>query len=384
VETIETLREKLAKAGDKKTADSQRRTVKSSLSFHGTKRGAFNKLVAEFVEANQSLISLTPLYSLLVNLWKSNNFEERLFALHLLLGFRGLLGEREWVLLSDWADTLDNWVLSDWTGHVRAWLLRRYPERVSTLIQWCSAENPWKRRSAVVSVLIHEPEGGGPSQLAVPARQALRVAEAALLDRDPAVQRATAWIVREIARDVPEHAARLLDQYKWKAPKTVLRASADGLPERLRKELLEAMEKPEPPPPPPPPAKGKKKGTAPAAKPGGPAPKGGPAKTRTAPAKPPARGKGATAKPGARPKAAPAKPKRPAAKKPSKAAGKRAKAGGRARPAAKKPKGSARPKGKARRPAGKKRAPRSSARRPASKRPSSGARRPKPPGRRHR
>lgn len=388
MDTIETLREKLAKAGDRKTAETQRRAVKSQLSFHGTKRGAFNKTVAEFVEANQSIISLTPLHPMLVNLWKSNNFEERLFALHVLLGFRGLLGEREWVLLSDWAETLDNWVLADWTGHVRAWLLRRYPERVTTLIQWCSAENPWKRRSAVVSVLVHEPEGGGPSQLAVPARQALRVVEAAIRDQDPAVQKANAWIIREIARDVPEHAARLLDQYKWKAPKNLLRAAADGLPERLRKELLEAMEKPEPVPvaPPPKARKGKKGAPAPE-KPGA---KAGTTKAAAAPSagKPGARGKAAAMEAkAAAPRKGTAAPASTAGRKRGGAAkaSPRKAAAGRTRAASKKP-AKARPKAKAvrHRPAAKKAArPRPAGRRASAARGTSRGRRPKPPRRRH-
>ncbi len=378
METLETIREKLAKAGDKKAADAQRRATKSQSTFHGTKRGAFNKLVSDFVDENQSIISLTPLHPLLANLWKSNNFEERLFALHVLLGFHGLLGEREWVLLSQWADTLDNWMLADWTGHVRAWLLRRYPERVTTLVHWCAAENPWKRRSAVVSVLIREPEGGGPSQLAVPARQALRVVEAAILDKDPVVQRANAWILREIARDVPEHVARLLDQYKWKAPKGLLRAAADGLPERLRNELLEAMEKPEPVPVAPPP-KGKKgaaakvgaKGAAKGAVPLKAGVKGGAAGARPA-------GTPGAAKPAAG-KAAEAKAKAAKAKTAARGKAAAAKAKGKAKAKAK-AKSRARARTKARRPAAKKRAkPRPGARKPAKKKsPARRGRRAKP------
>lgn len=372
METIETLREKLAKAGDKKTADTQRRATKSQASFHGTRRGAFNKLVSDFVDENQSIISLTPLNPLLANLWKGNNFEERMFALHVLLRFHGLLGEREWVLLSEWTDTIDNWVLADLTGHVRAWLLRRYPERVTILMQWCSSENPWKRRSAVASVLLPEPEGGGRAQIAVPARQALRVVEAAILDKDPVVQRANAWIIREIARDVPEHVARLLDQYKWKAPKGLLRAAADGLPERLRNELLEAMEKPEPPPPPPKVGKGAKgaKGAAAAAAAKGAGAKGaakGAAKGGAKPvaAKPgaakPTAGKPGAAKPGA------AKAKPPARGKAKAGKPKGIKAKGKGKSMAR---GRARATAKARRPAAKKRAKvRPGARKPAKKKP---------------
>jgi 3-methyladenine DNA glycosylase AlkD len=259
-EHLETLREKLSKGGDRASAEAQKRAIKSpKLTYYGTKKPAFNKVLADFVESNQSIISLTPLHPLLSNLWKSNVFEERLFGLHVLLAFRGLLGEREWVLLNEWEEDVDNFALADWIAHVRGWLLRRYPERVSTLLAWCHSENVWKRRSAVVSLLVIEPEEKGHGQIAVPARQALRVIEALLTDKDPMVQKAVVWIGRVIAQEAPEHFMRVLEENRFKAQKATLRSAADGLPERQRKEFLEALERPAPPPPPPPePKKGMK------------------------------------------------------------------------------------------------------------------------------
>jgi len=249
-ETYEILREKLSESRDKSFAESQKRALSSQLAFLGTKKGVFNKVLAEFTESNRDAISLTPINPLLESLWNGNTYEERLLALRFLLAFRGLLGEREWGLLAKWADTAENWSLADWVAHVRAWLLRRYPERVTALINWCGSENVWVRRAAVVSLLIYDPEEKERTQVAVPTRQALRVIEAAMFDTNPLVMKATTWVAREIGREAPELLARLLEQHRVKASKAFMMAAMDGLPERLRDELIQIMKAPPPPPTP--------------------------------------------------------------------------------------------------------------------------------------
>lgn len=249
-ETYEILREKLSESRDKGFAESQKRALSSQLAFLGTRKPAFNKVLAEFTESNRDAISLTPINPLLESLWNGNTYEERLLALRFLIAFRGLLGEREWGLLAKWAETAENWSLADWIAHVRAWLLRRYPERVTALINWCGSENVWVRRAAVVSLLIYDPEEKERTQIAVPTRQALRVVEAAMFDTNPLVMKATTWVAREIGRDAPELLARLLEQHRVKAPKAFMMAAMDGLPERLRDELIQIMKAPPPPPTP--------------------------------------------------------------------------------------------------------------------------------------
>jgi hypothetical protein len=172
-----------------------------------------------------------------------------LLALRFLLAFRGLLGEREWGLLAKWSESAENWALADWIAHVRAWLLRRYPERVTALINWAGSENVLVRRAAVVSLLIYDPDEKERTQLAVPTRQALRVIEAAMMDTDPLVQKATAWVAREIGREAPEQLFRMLEQQRGKAPKSFMSSAMDGLPERLRLDLIEILKTPPPPTP---------------------------------------------------------------------------------------------------------------------------------------
>jgi 3-methyladenine DNA glycosylase AlkD len=382
-ETVESLREKLAKGGDRRLGEAQRRSLKSQLHFHGTKRPVFNKVLEEFAEANESIISLTPLDPLLTSLWKTNSFEERQLALQILLEFRGLLGEREWVTLAEWSDDVDNAPLADATGRVRAWLLRRYPERVGTLVGWCASPNPWKRRSAAASLVVQEGQEKGPEQLAVPARQALRVIEALLPDKDAAVQKMTVSVARVVAREAPEAVGRTLELLRAKAPKGVLRAIAERLPDRLRKETLVAIERPPDPTPPVAPKRGagapaktvagKPQATGAATAPAAGARQSGgrAAVARTAAAS-------GVAKPGhaARPAASRSTAKRPAARKPAAARGGRKAA--RAKPTR---------KAAARKPTRK--LPRSKARKsarksPAARRTSSAARRPKPRDRRHR
>jgi 3-methyladenine DNA glycosylase AlkD len=249
VATYEILREKLAESREKSLAESQKRALHSQLSFVGTKKSSFNKVLTDFVEVHRDAISLTPIHPLLESLWNGKTYEERLLALRFLIAFKGLLGEREWGLLAKWSETAENWALADWIAHVRAWLLRRYPERVTALINWCGSENVWVRRAAVISLLIYDPEEKERTQVAVPTRQALRVIEAAMMDTDPLVQKATAWVAREIAREAPEQLFRLLEQQRGKAPKSFISSAMDGLPERLRLDLIEVLKTPPPPTP---------------------------------------------------------------------------------------------------------------------------------------
>ncbi|MFN0152494.1 MAG: DNA alkylation repair protein [bacterium] len=333
-ETYELLREKLSESRDKSFAESQKRALSSQLSFLGTKKGVFNKVLAEFTEANRDAISLTPINPLLESLWNGNTYEERLLALRFLLAFKGLLGEREWGLLSKWADTAENWSLADWVAHVRAWLLRRYPERVTALINWCGSENIWVRRAAVVSLLIYDPEEKDRTQVAVPTRQALRVIEAAMFDTEPLVMKATTWVAREIGREAPELLARMLEQHRVKASKAFMMAAMEGLPERLRDELIAIMKAPPPPPTP----QEMKKAAAKAAKEA----REAKAAAKLVAAAAAEAAKAAAAAKAAKKDAAPPKPSRktvaaakPAAKKKGGAASRKARTAARAKPAAK-------------------------------------------------
>jgi 3-methyladenine DNA glycosylase AlkD len=267
------------------------------------------------VEEHRAAISLTPHAQLLDALWNGGTYEERLLALRFLIAFRGLLGEREWGLLTKWSETAENWSLADWIAHVRGWLLRRYPERVTALINWCASPNVFVRRAAVVSLLIYDPEEKERTQVSVPVRQALRVIEAAMKDPEPIVQKAVVWVAKEIGSEAPEQLARMLEENAHKAPKAFTLAAAEGLPERLRRLVTAALNAP----PPPPPVKGKKNSAAAGNHAKGAQPSAAGAKDDAKPAKPVTPAKPAK---GAKP-AASAQPAKPAKGKP--AAPKRAK-----------------------------------------------------------
>lgn len=151
--------------------------------------------------------------NLLQDLWENSYFEARLLALELMYAKSELIDAHLWGMLDHWTNGLDNWLLADWLGHLRAIAIYKAHTLVMRMAPWLQSSDPWRRRSAIVSLLYIDPETGNRSLLLEP-HEIFAFIDPALTDENEAVQKALTWLFRQINMHYPDELSTFLRRYR--------------------------------------------------------------------------------------------------------------------------------------------------------------------------
>ncbi|MDQ7053903.1 MAG: DNA alkylation repair protein [candidate division KSB1 bacterium] len=157
----------------------------------------------------------------LQDLWGSEYFEARLLGLQLMYYIPDLVDAHLWGMLDHWTSAVDNWVLADWLGHVRAIAIHKNPSLVMRMAPWLQSVDPWRRRSAIVSLVYIDPQSRE-RQLLLGAQEIFAFLEPVIEERHLAVQAAMSWLLRQVESHYPEDFAEFLEQHRSRLPKVVL------------------------------------------------------------------------------------------------------------------------------------------------------------------
>lgn len=157
----------------------------------------------------------------LQDLWESQWFEARLLALQLMYATPELVDTHLWAMLEHWTHSVDNWVLADWLGHVRAIAIYKAPTLVMRMAPWIQSVDPWRRRSALVSLVYIDPHSMERHLILQP-HETLAFLEPIVSERHPAVQSAMVWLMRQVAESHPNILASFLRQNRDRLPAEVL------------------------------------------------------------------------------------------------------------------------------------------------------------------
>lgn len=161
--------------------------------------------------------------NLLQDLWESPYFESHLIALQLLFARSELIDSHLWGMLDHWTGAVDNWVLADWLGHLRAISIHKAHTLVMRMAPWLQSENPWRRRSAIVSLCYIDPKTLDQKLLLEP-HEIFAFVEPVLEDRHEAVLKALTWLLRELDARFPGELETFLKRYKDKLSPELLNA----------------------------------------------------------------------------------------------------------------------------------------------------------------
>jgi 3-methyladenine DNA glycosylase AlkD len=151
--------------------------------------------------------------NLLQDLWENSYFETRLLALELMFAKPDLIDAHLWGMLDHWNNGVDNWVLADWLGHLRAIAIEKAPTLVMRMAPWLQSSDPWRRRSAIVSLLFID-AGSNQHRLLLEPQEIFAFVDPVLNDENIAVQQALTWLFRHIQTVYPGELAMFLRRYR--------------------------------------------------------------------------------------------------------------------------------------------------------------------------
>lgn len=185
------------------------------LAYHKTPRiylGVPNPQIDGLVAEWRGARDLDGRVALARALWASDIHEARIAAAKLLVQARIRPDDAVWALIAGWAPGFDGWAIADHAMIAGQKRLVADPARLNQVETWLDHPNPWTRRAALVGTLpwakMNNPK---PDDLAARDRVldwAARLAD----DRDPFIQKAIAWWLRDLSkRDAPRVRAFLAD-----------------------------------------------------------------------------------------------------------------------------------------------------------------------------
>ena len=157
----------------------------------------------------------------LQDLWESDVFEARLIGLHLLFATPDLVDAHLWGMLDHWTSGVDNWVLADWLGHVRAIAIHKTPSLVMRMAPWLQSVDPWRRRSAIVSLVYIDPKTLERKFLLEP-QEIFAFIEPIIEERHEAVQKAMTWLLKMVAANHPDELSAFVWQHQSRLPQSIV------------------------------------------------------------------------------------------------------------------------------------------------------------------
>ncbi|MBI5794062.1 DNA alkylation repair protein [Candidatus Uhrbacteria bacterium] len=115
-----------------------------------------------------------------------------------------------WKQMKHWIERVENWEHADALCQLYSIFFERCPKLVlPTLRQWNRSINPWKRRASIVSTIYYASK-----RRTAPSRKTvLSLIEPLLSDKNPYVQKAVGWQLREAFKLWPREILAFLESY---------------------------------------------------------------------------------------------------------------------------------------------------------------------------
>jgi 3-methyladenine DNA glycosylase AlkD len=195
---ISDLESRLRAAGTPERAVSEKKYLKSDLTFLGAAVPKVRAITRDFRKANPRLTH-EELAALVAELWSKPIHEFHAAAIELLWMYRKLLLPEDMTLIERMLRTSYTWAYVDaLAGPLVGELVERYPELNKTLDRWASDKDFWVRRSALLALDRPMRRGGGDWPRFV------RYADPMLEEKEFFIRKAIGWVLREVSKKQPE------------------------------------------------------------------------------------------------------------------------------------------------------------------------------------
>ena len=160
----------------------------------GVRVPVLRKIAKEWLVQNKE-IDEVEFVSLLQELWSRPIFEMRSLALELLIANKKVLKKFDWSVAESWLSDVDNWAHCDFLScNIFGFLVLWDQTHLMRLRVWGRDSNKWFQRAGIVSTLqlIRKKE--------IEAEEVLAMIDQVIDNKDPMVQKAISWVLRELVR----------------------------------------------------------------------------------------------------------------------------------------------------------------------------------------
>lgn len=184
----------LNKHADEKYRKGNAMTVPSGMSNFGVRVPILRKISKDWLKKNKDT-SNTEFLNLIQTLWKQPIFELRSLAQDLLMAHRKFFKQFDWKIGETWLEDVNNWVHCDvLSSQILAFLVLWDKSHLKSLKSYLKKPGKWYRRAGIVSLLqlIRKKQ--------IEAKEVLEMIDEIEDDKDPMIQKAISWVLREMIR----------------------------------------------------------------------------------------------------------------------------------------------------------------------------------------
>ncbi len=187
------LKKELKRLSNKEFAGQIKKYIKSPYEFYGIHVPEIRTLAKRLYEEH----SLKEFYSVFNKLWKSGYHEEMSLALYSLQLYEEDFDMSTWKFLKPKLKDIQSWDQIDAIStFIIGKILLKHPRLEKELLKLSKNKNFWMKRIAIVSTLPRIKKGD--------IELTMKLAEKYIDEKEPYMQKATGWMLREAGKKKPE------------------------------------------------------------------------------------------------------------------------------------------------------------------------------------
>ncbi len=193
------VKKQLKKLSNKQFAEDIKKYIKSPYHFYGIRVPEIRTMAKHLYEEQP----LKKFYSIFNKLWSSSYHEEMSLALYALQLYEDDFNIETWKFLKPKLKNIKSWDQIDAVSlSIVGKILLKYPRFEKEILKLSKSRDFWLRRIAIVSTLPRIKKGD--------ILLTMKLAEIYVHDREPYIQKATGWMLREAGKQKPEIVKRFI------------------------------------------------------------------------------------------------------------------------------------------------------------------------------
>ncbi len=193
------IKKQLKKLSDKQFAEDVKKYIRSPYEFYGIRapelRTLAKKLHEEYI--------LKDFYKTFDKLWGSGYHEEMSLAIYALQLYGDEFDLKTWKFIKPKLKDMKSWDQIDAIStRVVGKILLKYPVFEKEILKLSENKDFWMRRIAIVSTLPLVKKGN--------IKLSMKLAEKYIADKQPYIQKATGWVLREAGKEKPKQVGKFI------------------------------------------------------------------------------------------------------------------------------------------------------------------------------